>query len=152
MAMGLLRKKHVVVDEADQSGSRAKVARLTPRGQEAQDACRQLLATIEERWQARFGKGTIRTLRESLERLVGDPSARLSPLFRGLSLTPTGGERRSASPTRCHITPWCCTAADSLMAVDPHQRGRSLQLSRPPTQKNSLNRILVFPEESEAGP
>jgi hypothetical protein len=35
------------------------------------------------RWQARFGKD-VSTLRESLERLAGEPTAQLSPLFRGL--------------------------------------------------------------------
>jgi DNA-binding MarR family transcriptional regulator len=84
MAMGLLRKKGVAAVESEHSGSRTKVARLTPKGREAQDAYRQLLRIIEERWHARFGKDTLRTLRESLERLVGQSTARLSPLFQGL--------------------------------------------------------------------
>jgi DNA-binding MarR family transcriptional regulator len=90
MAMGLLRKKQLAVVEADQSGSRAKVARLTPKGREAQDAYWQLLGIIEERWQTRFGKRTLRLLRESLERLVGQPTAQLSPLFRRTEPYPEG--------------------------------------------------------------
>jgi DNA-binding MarR family transcriptional regulator len=78
MALGVLRKKGVAVVEQGLAESRTKVARLTPRGLAAQDAYRQLLGIAEERWRARFGKDTIRTLRELLERLAGEP------LFRGL--------------------------------------------------------------------
>jgi DNA-binding MarR family transcriptional regulator len=90
MAMGILQKRHAAVIEPDQSGARAKVARLTRKGREAQDAYRQLVSIIEERWQARFGKGVVRTLRESLERLAGDPTAQRSPLFGGLEPYPDG--------------------------------------------------------------
>jgi DNA-binding MarR family transcriptional regulator len=90
MAAGVLQKRRVAVVEPDQTGSRAKVARLTPQGREAQDAYRQLLGIIEKRWQARFGKDTIGTLREPLERLVGEATAQTSPLFRGLEPYPDG--------------------------------------------------------------
>ena len=90
MAMGILQKRRFAVIEPDPSASRGKVARLTPKGREAQDAFRQLLGVIEERWQARFGKDTISTLRELLERLVGVPTAQLSPLFQGLEPYPDG--------------------------------------------------------------
>jgi DNA-binding MarR family transcriptional regulator len=90
MAMGILQKKRAVVTEQEESGSRAKVARLTPKGREAHDAYRQLAGIIEERWQARFGKGAVRALRESLERLAGEPTARRSPWFRGLEPYPDG--------------------------------------------------------------
>jgi len=43
-----------------------------------------------KRWLARFSAGAIRTLRESLERLVGEPAAALSPLFDGLEPQPNG--------------------------------------------------------------
>jgi DNA-binding MarR family transcriptional regulator len=90
MAMGVLRKKGSAVVERDPSGSRAKIARLTPKGREAQDTYHQLSGIIEERWQARFGLPILRTLRASLEQLVGDPSPQLSPLFRGLEPHPNG--------------------------------------------------------------
>jgi len=45
---------------------------------------------IEERWQTRFGKGTISALRRALERLVGESTAQLSPLFKGLEPYPDG--------------------------------------------------------------
>ena len=89
VALGFLQKRHAVVVEPDQAGSRVKVARLTPKGREAQDAYHQLLGSIEKRWEARFGKDTIRNLRKSLERLAGDSTAH-SPLFRGLEPYPDG--------------------------------------------------------------
>jgi hypothetical protein len=71
-------KKSLAVVEPDPVGSRAKIARLTAKGLETQDAYRRLLGIVEERWQTRFGKDSIRTLRELLERMAGEP------LFRGL--------------------------------------------------------------------
>jgi DNA-binding MarR family transcriptional regulator len=90
MALGVLQKRRVAVSEPDRTGGRGKVVRLTPKGLEAQDAYRRLLGILEDRWQARFGEEAIRTLRELLERLVGEPSALLSPLFRGLEPYPNG--------------------------------------------------------------
>ena len=90
MAMGVLQKKGIARVETDPAGSRAKVARLTPKGREAQETYYQLANIIEERWQARFGPHTIRSLRASLERLVGGSSPQLSPLFRGLEPHPEG--------------------------------------------------------------
>lgn len=77
VALGVLEKKRIAVGEPDPEGSRAKIVRLTPNGQDAQDAYRQLLVSIEERWQQRYGKDTLRALRAALERVSSD-------LFRGL--------------------------------------------------------------------
>ncbi|HUI41794.1 MAG TPA: MarR family winged helix-turn-helix transcriptional regulator [Terriglobia bacterium] len=90
MAMGFLQKRRLAAVEPDPTAARTKLARLTPEGREAQDAYRELLGAIEERWQARFGKDAIRDLREPLERLVGEPTAELSPLFKGLEPYPDG--------------------------------------------------------------
>ena len=98
MAMGILRKQRDAVIEADASGSRVKVARLTAKGRKAQDAYRRLLTIIEDRWQERHGQETIRLLRESLERLVGEPTAQESPLFRGLEPYPDGWRASARSP------------------------------------------------------
>jgi DNA-binding MarR family transcriptional regulator len=98
MAIGVLRKKGIARVETDPAGSRGKVARLTPKGREAQDTYRQLAGIIEERWRARFGLPIIRTLRASLERLVGQPSPQLSPLFRGLEPHPDGWRASVAKP------------------------------------------------------
>ena len=49
---------------------------LTSKGRAAKDACHPLLAVVEKRWLAGFGKKDMSDLRESLERLVGgSPSA-----------------------------------------------------------------------------
>ena len=93
-SLSFVTKRGFAVVGADATGLRAKVARLTPKGRKAQEACRQLLIAIELRWQERLGKEAIGDLRESLERLVGEPRAQLSPLFRGLETRP-GGWRAS---------------------------------------------------------
>ena len=90
MALGVLGKARIAVVEPDETRARTKVARLAPKGQDAQDAYHRLTAAIEERWGARFGQDTVRTLRESLERLAGDGTAQQSPLFRGLEPYPDG--------------------------------------------------------------
>jgi DNA-binding MarR family transcriptional regulator len=90
MAMGILKKKRVAVVDADPTAGRTKLVRLTSKGRQVQDAYRQLLGIIEGRWLARFGKDDMRNLRESLERLVGEPTAALSPMFRGLEPYPEG--------------------------------------------------------------
>jgi DNA-binding MarR family transcriptional regulator len=93
MAMGLLEKKCIVVVEPDPNGSRAKLARLTNNGKEAQAAYHRLLGIIEQRWRERFGEDNIRALRQPLERLV-QPGAPVSRLFHGLEPHP-GGWRAS---------------------------------------------------------
>jgi DNA-binding MarR family transcriptional regulator len=84
MALGVLQKKRIAVVGPDPAGGRTKVARLTPKGREAQDRYGRLVGLIEERWQARFGPEAVRALRESLGRLSGEP------LFRGLEPYPDG--------------------------------------------------------------
>ena len=90
MAMGILQKRGFAVIERDPTASRAKVARLTSRGEEAQEAYRRLLGVIEQRWQARFGKNAIHTLWEILQRLAGPPGTPVSPLLQGLEPYPDG--------------------------------------------------------------
>jgi hypothetical protein len=48
---------------------------------------------------ARFGKDIIRTLRGLLETLVGEPTAQISPLFRGLEPYPDGWRASVRKPT-----------------------------------------------------
>jgi hypothetical protein len=89
VAMGFLRKRTLAV-LATQSGSRTKVARLTPKGKFAKDAYPRILGKIEESWPFRFGEDIVRALRGSLEDLVGGGTAANSPLFRGLVPYPDG--------------------------------------------------------------
>jgi DNA-binding MarR family transcriptional regulator len=67
-----------------------KVLVLTSKGRQAQDSYNHLVWTIEENWQARFGKQGVRGLRESLERLAGEPTTDKSPLWLGLEPYPEG--------------------------------------------------------------
>ncbi|MGO4884252.1 MAG: hypothetical protein ACLP59_26045 [Bryobacteraceae bacterium] len=91
MAFGILQKKRGMVVEPDPRGSRAKIARLTTKGRAAQEAYRELLATIEGRWQVRFGKDAIRALRLRLARLV-------QPLFQALEPYPGGWRAKVRKP------------------------------------------------------
>jgi hypothetical protein len=88
--MRILQGKYLAVVEPDPTGGRAKVARLTTKGQDATDAYRRLLGVIEAAMETRFGADSIRALREPLERLVGEPTAQGSPLFHGLEPYPDG--------------------------------------------------------------
>ena len=90
MSVSFLEKHGYAVVKPESPSSRAKVLVLTAKGGQAQDAYHELVRAIEERWQASFGMETVRALRESLERLVGKPTAQLSPLFRGLEPYPDG--------------------------------------------------------------
>jgi DNA-binding MarR family transcriptional regulator len=90
MALGFLQTKRMIVIQPDPVAGRMKIVRLTSKGREAQEAYSRLLGIIEERWVSRFGSDVIRRLRNSLERLVGEPTADLSPLFSGLKPYPEG--------------------------------------------------------------
>ncbi|HEX4001101.1 MAG TPA: hypothetical protein VHX36_00535 [Candidatus Acidoferrales bacterium] len=98
MAMGILRKGRLAAIEAEKAGSRTKVARLTAKGREAQDAYRKLLAAIEKRWETRFGDKAIGALRESLEAVVGDAKSETSRLFRAIEPYPDGWRASKPKP------------------------------------------------------
>jgi DNA-binding MarR family transcriptional regulator len=98
VSLSFLTKRGYAVVEPDTSGGRAKVARLTTKGRRAQEAYRRLLGSAEERWKERFGESPIGRLRESLEQLVGKPTAQTSPLFRGLEPYPDGWRASMVKP------------------------------------------------------
>lgn len=83
-ALRFLQKYGYVIIEPDPAGSRGKAVRLTPQGREAQNTYYHLVWAIEEQWQTRFGQDTMSALRRTLERLVGESTTQLSPLFKGL--------------------------------------------------------------------
>jgi len=89
VAMGILQKGHAAVLESD---GRTKIARLTPKGLEAQAAYKELLSTLEERWKKRFGTATIGALREALEKLAPH-------LFHGLEPYPEGWRASVRKPS-----------------------------------------------------
>jgi len=90
MALGFLEKRRYIVLEPSPTPPRAQLVRFTPKGRAAQGAYRRRLCLVEERWQTRFGRDNIDNLRESLERLAGEPTDAASPLFVGLEPYPEG--------------------------------------------------------------
>jgi hypothetical protein len=87
-AMGVLLRARLAVEAPDPAASRGKVARLTTRGLHAQRLYLELLGTIEDRWQDRFGTDTIDALRRSLEALALGPEGQPPPLFQALEPYP----------------------------------------------------------------
>jgi methyltransferase (TIGR00027 family) len=84
-ALGILTRGDLAAEEPDPAASRGKVARLTPRGLDAQHLHRELTSAIERRWHDRFTTGVTGALRASLEPLaVGQPPV----LFGGLEPYP----------------------------------------------------------------
>ena len=90
VSLGFLQKGRYIVIEPDPSAARAKRVRLTAKGRAVQEKYSELLGVIESSWRERFGERIMNALRASLERLVGEPTAELSPLFRGLEPYPNG--------------------------------------------------------------
>src|SRR5207247_4505972 len=80
-ALGILTRAGLAAEEPDPAASRGKVARLTPRGLDAQRLYHELAGDIERRWDDRFTPAVTGALRAALEPLaVGQPP----PLFGGL--------------------------------------------------------------------
>jgi DNA-binding MarR family transcriptional regulator len=98
MAIGVVGRQQLAVVEPDPAASRGKVVRLTAAGRAALRGSRDLLESIEERWVVRFGSTTVGDVRASLEPLVGDGSARNSPLFAGLTPYPEGWRASVGTP------------------------------------------------------
>jgi hypothetical protein len=94
-------KRGYAIVKPESPSSRVKTLVLTPKGRDAQETYRRRLGAIEKDWQARFGNGMIRTLRELLERLAGPPGERMSPLFRGLE--PNADGWRASVPRLEHL-------------------------------------------------
>jgi DNA-binding MarR family transcriptional regulator len=84
-ALGILTRRDLAAEEPDPAASRGKVARLTPRGVDAQHLYHELTGTIERHWHDRFTPGVTGALRASLEPLAaGQPPV----LFGGLEPYP----------------------------------------------------------------
>jgi len=93
MVLSFLQKRGYAVIRAE---SRVKMLALTPLGIHAKKAYPQLLQTIEDRWES-LGQDALRSLRQSLEKLVGD-ATRTSLLFRGLGPYPEGWRASVPNP------------------------------------------------------
>jgi hypothetical protein len=84
-ALGILTRGDLAAEDPDPAASRGKVARLTPRGLDAQRLYHELTGEIERRWHDRFTPAVTAGLRASLEPLAaGQPP----PLFGGLEPYP----------------------------------------------------------------
>jgi hypothetical protein len=84
-ALGILTRGDLAAEDPDPAASRGKVARLTPRGLDAQRLYHELTGEIEGRWHDRFTPAVTAALRASLEPLAaGQPP----PLFGGLEPYP----------------------------------------------------------------
>jgi methyltransferase (TIGR00027 family) len=90
VSLGFLERHDCVMVEPDLAASRLKLARLTPGGRQAQDACGRILGAVEASWRERFGAAGIAGLRESLEALVDKPRGGEPPLSLGLVPYPDG--------------------------------------------------------------
>ncbi len=88
--------KPYVVIEADPTGSRGKVVRLSPRGLAAREIYRELTVAIEKRWEKIVGTKEIGSLRRSLEGLLARRRGDRSLLSEGL-VPPAGVARAGAS-------------------------------------------------------
>ena len=87
-AMGILVRSRLAVEVPDPAASRGKVARLTGAGIAAQSLYRELVGTIEQRWQERYPGGTVSALRQALEALATAPGDQPPPLFGALEPYP----------------------------------------------------------------
>lgn len=95
MAFGILRKARLVVVEKEPQ-SPWQIARLTDVGIAVQKNYPLLLASIESRWESRFGEQAVRALREAAESVAGNADDPGSPLVQ--SIEPHPGNWRAAVP------------------------------------------------------
>ena len=95
--LGSLEERRYLVVGADPSGSRFKVARLTPKGREARGAYLRWADSVELRWEDRFGREALRGLRSSIERLAVEPATE-SRLWRGIEPYPDGWRAQVRRP------------------------------------------------------
>jgi methyltransferase (TIGR00027 family) len=76
MALGLLQRGGYALVEPDPAAARGKVARLTTRGQQAQQDYQRLVSTVEQRWRDQFGAAHIAGLAGALRALFADGGGR----------------------------------------------------------------------------
>jgi hypothetical protein len=89
-SVSFLEKQGYATVTRETPRGRAKVLVLTAKGRLAKEDYLKQVGIIEERWKKRFGMETVGKLRDALERLTGDATAKNSPLFRGLKPYPDG--------------------------------------------------------------
>jgi hypothetical protein len=89
--IGWQLKPYIAV-EPDPTKGRGKLVRLSPRGLVAQESYDRLTDEIEKRWESRFGKKAIQSLRESLEGILSAEHGERLAIVEGL-IPPAGTVR-----------------------------------------------------------
>src|SRR5271165_2188766 len=87
-ALSILIRAHLAAEEPAPAASRGKIARLTPRGLQAQRLYYEFVGTIEQRWCERFTAAATDAVRTSLKALATAPDGEPPPLFAGLEPYP----------------------------------------------------------------
>jgi methyltransferase (TIGR00027 family) len=95
-ALGVLTRARLAAEEPDPAATRGKVARLAPRGLDAQRLYLERLETVEDRWRKHF---SLDALRQSLEALALGTDGQPPPLFQALQPYPDNW-RASVRPPR----------------------------------------------------
>ena len=72
VALGMLQRGGYAVADPDPAAARGQVARLTSRGQQAQQDYQRLVSAVEQRWRDRFGADQIAGLADALRALFAD--------------------------------------------------------------------------------
>ena len=98
MSVGFLEKHRCVTVEPVPPPGRGQRILLTPRGHIAQQVTGNLVVDVEDHWQTRFSTNAVRSLRSSLEPIVGDGTPN-SPLFGGLTPYPDGWRAGVRAPS-----------------------------------------------------
>ena len=70
VARALNAARHAYTEVVVDTDGRGGIYRLTDKGRAARDVYRPLLATIEKRWEQRYGRDAVRSLRSTLETIV----------------------------------------------------------------------------------
>ena len=96
--MGILVRSRLAVEAPDPAASRGKVARLTGAGIAAQHVHRELVGTVEQRWQERYTGGTVSALRQALDALAAAPDDQPPPLFDALEPHPDNWRAQVRTP------------------------------------------------------
>jgi DNA-binding MarR family transcriptional regulator len=102
-ATGWLERSNYAELAPDPKTGKGKLMRLTPKGEEAQQAYHRRLAIVDERWRERFGEPAVSTLRESLMTLIHQKSGEngvQTALSQGLMPYPDGWRARKPYDAR----------------------------------------------------